>query len=172
MSFPFLVDTEFCQRPQFRPMRNVLRLTLLLTISTFAFGQNQSSLFVWAGDDAGKSSDFLAVIDADAASAHYGQVTASVAVPGPSGTPHHTELEMPEGGYLLANAFEAGRTTLFDLREPQHPAVVASFGDLDGLLFGEVLGVADGRDGGVEVAFYFVADVLLALLVFFSELAD
>lgn len=115
-------------------MRNLFGLTLLLTLSSLGFAQNHSSLFVWAGDDAAKSSDFLAVIDADPASAHYGQVTASVAVPGPSGRPHHTELEMPEGGYLLANAFEAGRTTLFDLREPQHPAVVTSFGDLDGYM--------------------------------------
>src|SRR5436309_14645548 len=115
-------------------MHKCFRLTLLLAISTFGYAQTHSSLFVWAGDDASKSSDFLAVIDADPASAHYGHVTASVAVPGPSGTPHHTEFEMPAGGYLLANAFEAGSTTVFDLREPQHPAVVASFGDVGGYM--------------------------------------
>ena len=71
-------------------------------------------------------------VDADASSPHYGQVVASVAVPGPSGTPHHTELEMPEGDFLLANAFESGRTMLFDLRDPLHPLLVTSFGDLDG----------------------------------------
>jgi len=96
--------------------------------------QNHSYLFVWAGDDAKNSSDFLAVIDADSTSPRYGQAVASVAVPGATGTPHHTELEMPAGGYLLANAFESGRTTLFDLREPLRPSVVTSFGDFDGYM--------------------------------------
>jgi hypothetical protein len=77
---------------------------------------------------------FLAVLDADASSPHYGQAVASVAVPGPGGTPHHTELEMPEGGFLLANAFESGRSMLFDLRQPQHPSPITSFGDLDGYM--------------------------------------
>ena len=59
-----------------------------------------------------KSTDFLAVLDADSTSPRYGQacVYASVIVPGPSGTPHHTELEMPEDGFLLANACESRRT--------------------------------------------------------------
>ncbi len=93
-----------------------------------------SFLFVWAGDDAQKGSDFLAVIDADPVSPHYGQVVTSLPVPGPTGTPHHTELEMPPGGSLLANAFESGRTFLFDLRQPTKPALVTSFGDLDGYM--------------------------------------
>lgn len=105
-----------------------------MLVSTFIYAQSRSSLFVWAGDDAAKSSDFLAVLDADPASAHYGQAIASVAVPGPSGTPHHTELEMPEGGFLLANAFESGRTMLFDLKDPQKPSLVTSFGDMDGYM--------------------------------------
>jgi hypothetical protein len=92
---------------------------------------HHSFLFVWAGDDAQKGSDFLAVIDADPSSQNYGRVVTSLAVPGPTGTPHHTELEMPAGGFLLANAFESGRTFLFDLRHAAKPALVTSFGDLD-----------------------------------------
>jgi hypothetical protein len=38
---------------------------------------------------------------------------------------------MPDDGFLLADALESGRTMLFDLREPQHPSLVTSFGDLD-----------------------------------------
>ncbi len=49
----------------------------------------------------------------------------------------------------------------------QHVAV-----DLDGLLLVEVLGVADRRDGGVQVSGDFVADMFLALLIFFEGLAD
>jgi len=111
-----------------------MRFMLLLLCAATGFAQPGSYLFVWAGDDAKKASDFLAVLDADAASPTYGQAVASVAVPGPTGTPHHTELEMPEGGFLLANAFESGRTMLFDLRDPRHPLLAASFGDLDGYM--------------------------------------
>lgn len=115
-------------------MRNLCGFIVLLLCAAGGYALSNSYLFIWAGDDAKKSSDFLAVLDADASSAHYGKVVASVAVPGPSGTPHHTELEMPAGGFLLANAFESGRTMLFDLRQPQHPSLVTSFGDLDGYM--------------------------------------
>jgi len=115
-------------------MRNLFRVVVLILCVARGYGQSNSYLFVWAGDDAKKSGDFLAVIDADSKSAHYGQAVASVAVPGPTGTPHHTEAAMPGDGFLLANAFESGRTMLFDLREPLHPSLVTSFGDLDGYM--------------------------------------
>jgi hypothetical protein len=41
---------------------------------------------------------------------------------------------MPAAGFLFANAFESGSTTVFDLREPAHPSVVTTFGDLDGYM--------------------------------------
>jgi len=115
-------------------MRNLFRVVVLILCVARGYGQSNSYLFVWAGDDAKKSGDFLAVIDADSKSAHYGQAAASVAVPGPTGTPHHTEAAMPGDGFLLANAFESGRTMLFDLREPLHPSLVTSFGDLNGYM--------------------------------------
>ena len=115
-------------------MRNLCCFVFLILSAISGYAQSDSYLFAWSGDDAKKSSDFLAVIDADAKSQHYGQVVASVVVPGPYGKPHHTELEMPEGGFLLANAFESGETMLFDLRQPLHPALVTSFGDLDGYM--------------------------------------
>jgi hypothetical protein len=115
-------------------MRNLCYFLLLLFCAIRGYAQSHSYLFVWAGDDTKQSSDFLAVLDADSNSAHYGQVVASAAVPGPSGRPHHTELEMPADGFLLANAFESGRTVLFDLREPLHPSLVTSFGDLEGYM--------------------------------------
>src|SRR5258708_19056266 len=117
-----------------RAMRNLYCFVLSLLWAASACAQNHAYLFAWAGDDAKTSSDFLAVLDADPGSPHYGQAVASVAVPGPSGTPHHTELEMPEGGFLLANAFESGRSILFDVRDPLHPALTTSFGDLEGYM--------------------------------------
>lgn len=104
----------------------------LLSIRASGATDNHSYLFVWAGDDSAKSSDFLAVIDADPKSSRYGEAVASVAVPGRSGKPHHTELTMPADGFLLANAFESGRTIVFDLRDPLHPAFVMAFGDRNG----------------------------------------
>jgi hypothetical protein len=115
------------------PMRKVL-FSLLLLLWSAAYAQNDRYLFVWSGDDAKKSSDFLAVIDSDPKSKSYGQIVASVAAPGSYGRPHHTELEMPAGGFLLANAFESGQTMLFDLRDPLHPSLATSFGDLDGYM--------------------------------------
>jgi len=115
-------------------MRELCCLLLFLFGVASANPQTNSYLFVWAGDDAKKSQDFLAVIDADSKSPHYGETVASVAVPGATGTPHHTELEMPESGLLLANAFESGRSNVFDLRNPDHPSLATSFGDLDGYM--------------------------------------
>jgi hypothetical protein len=114
-------------------MRKGFVLAVILVFASMACAQKDGAyLFVWAGDDSQKERDFLVVLDADASSPHYGRAVASVAVPGPPGTPHHTELVMPAGGYLLADAFESGRTTLFDLRDPLKPRVVTSYADLDG----------------------------------------
>jgi hypothetical protein len=114
-------------------MRRALLTTLL--IAAGACGRARSPdqyLFVWAGDSAAKSSDFLAVIDASPSSPKYGSVLTSLPT-GEAGThPHHTEAEMPANGHLLANGFHAGRSWLFDLTEPRRPKVVTSFGDLAG----------------------------------------
>jgi hypothetical protein len=45
---------------------------------------------------------------------------------------HHTEYWMPESGLLFANDHAAGRTVVMDLRDPLHPKVNASFGELAG----------------------------------------
>ena len=116
-------------------MRQILLVLFALVAFSFsadAFAQKNSYIFVWGGDDSQKSSDFLAVVDADAQSPDYGKVVASVAVPGAPGQPHHTEAEMPAGGFLLADAFESGHTSLFDLRKPLQPRLVTTFGGLHG----------------------------------------
>ena len=89
-------------------------------------------LFVWAGDSAEKASDFLAVIDADPASAKYGSIVAALPTGAVGTHPHHTEAEMPANGHLLANGFHAGRTWLFDLAEPTHPKILTEFGNRAG----------------------------------------
>jgi len=91
-----------------------------------------SYVFVWAGDRDAKSSDFLGVIDGDPSSPHYGQVVASVGTGLVGGDPHHTEGQMPFNDHLLANAFAAGMTYVFDLSKPLRPRIIRSFGDLGG----------------------------------------
>jgi hypothetical protein len=89
-------------------------------------------LFAWAGDVAQRGNDFLAVIDADPASVSYGQLVATAMTDQQTGQVHHTEYTMPAGGLLFANDHVANRTFVFDVRDPLHPKVTASFKDLGG----------------------------------------
>ena len=83
-------------------------------------------LFVWSGDLDSSDSDFLSVIDADAASATYGAIVATLPV-GLSGRAHHSEHVMPEGGRLFVNAFGAGASWVVNLTDPRAPFIEASF---------------------------------------------
>jgi hypothetical protein len=89
-------------------------------------------LFAWAGDTAGHGEDFIAVIDAAPHSPGYGKVVASASSGIRTRQVHHTEYWMPAGGLLFANDHKAGKTVVFDLRDPLHPHVHATFGDLRG----------------------------------------
>jgi hypothetical protein len=91
-------------------------------------------LFVWAGDAAGQQTDFLAVIDASPSSPRYGQLLTTIATDQPTKLVHHTEYVMPAGGILFANDHNAGRTFLFDLRDPMHPRIAGSFTDVAGYM--------------------------------------
>jgi len=84
-------------------------------------------LFVWASDVTAKKADFLAVIDADPNSPHYAEVVATAPTDVANAYAHHVEHQMPEGGMLFANAFGAGKSFVFDLRDPLHPKVAAEF---------------------------------------------
>jgi len=91
-------------------------------------------LFAWTGDAAHKGNDFLAVIDADPASKSYGQLMTTLATDQQTMRVHHTEYVMPASGMLFANDHEAGRTFIFDLRDPLHPKTVTSFTDMAGYM--------------------------------------
>jgi hypothetical protein len=119
-----------------------------------------SYLFVWAGDSAMKASDFLAVIDANAASPRYGSVVASVPT-GTAGThPHHTEAELSDNGHLLANGFATGQTWLFDVSDALHPKILTQFGEVGGLSHPHTY-VRLGN-GHVLATFQYAADSLAA----------
>lgn len=91
-------------------------------------------MFVWAGDRAHVGNDFLAVIDADPASAGYGHLLTTLATDQQTVRVHHTEYTMPAGGMLFANDHDAGRTFIFDLRDALHPKIVTSFTDMGGFM--------------------------------------
>jgi len=86
-------------------------------------------LFVWAGAEEEGDSDFLAVIDADATSATYAEIVASVPV-GIRGMAHHSEHVMPRGDTLFVNAFHAGASFLIDLSNPLVPKVAGEFREM------------------------------------------
>jgi hypothetical protein len=91
-------------------------------------------LFAWTGDSALKGNDFLAVIDADPSSASYGRLVTTLATDQPTMRVHHTEYTMPASGMLFANDHDAGRTFIFDVRDPLRPKIETSFTDLAGYM--------------------------------------
>ena len=91
-------------------------------------------LFVWAGDAAKQGNDFLAVIDADPGSPSYGQLVTTVVTDQQTMRVHHTEYTMPASGMLFANDHDAGRTFIFDVRDPLHPKIVTTFTDMAGYM--------------------------------------
>ena len=92
-------------------------------------------IFVWSGDAAHKSSDFLAVLDTERSSPTYGRIVTTLPV-GVSGImPHHTEYEFPDNNLLFANGWVGNRTFVFDLNEPLKPRVVTQFRERNGYTF-------------------------------------
>lgn len=90
-------------------------------------GKPAQYLYAWTGDADEKDSDFLAVIDADPASASYGKVVATA----PTGTkatmPHHIEYETPPGTTLFANGWKASHSFVLDIADPLKPRVAGDF---------------------------------------------
>ena len=91
-------------------------------------------LFAWTGDEKQEGNDFLAVIDADPASATYGKLVASAGTDQKTVRIHHTEYVMPASGMLFANDHDVGRTFIFDVNDPLHPKVATSFTDMAGYM--------------------------------------
>ena len=117
-------------------LRILIIVVLFIPILFGVTAQGQNSrriasspyLFIWAGDDDRKQSDFLAVIDVRPNSKRYGQIVTTLPIGVSNTVPHHTEHEMPAGGILFANGFGAGQTFRFDLSSPTKPHLLDSFG--------------------------------------------
>ena len=122
------------------PRLSIVLVLLCCCVSVPSLAEEQKStaaghyLFVWAGDYALQGNDFLAVIDADPASASYGRLMTTLATDQKTVRVHHTEYTMPESAMLFANDHDAGRTFIFDVREPLQPKIVTSFTDMAGYM--------------------------------------
>ena len=123
-----------------------------------ADSQGSPYLFVWAGDEARKSSDFLTVIDARPSSPSYGRIVRTLPVGITGSMPHHSEYEFPRGNLLFANGWVAGHTFIFDLSQPLQPRIAAQFQDRAGYSFphsfvrlsnGNVLATFQSHDGAL-----------------------
>jgi len=89
-------------------MRSLCVLIVALCATSFSLRSQeqktkapQDYLFAWVGDEARKGNDFLAVIDADPASASYGRLVTTVATDQQTMQVHHTEYAMPSSGMPL-----------------------------------------------------------------------
>src|SRR5207244_4665894 len=91
------------------------------------------SLFVWAGDQARTKPDFLAVIDFDEHSRHYGKAITTVPLPNPGATgnePHHVGLSADGRvlacGGLLSVLKGQKEIFFFDVSDPAAPRFITS----------------------------------------------
>ncbi len=91
-------------------------------------------LYLWTASADSTQPDFLAVLDVDPRHARYGDLVATVAVPGRKNGPHHSEHEMPADGRLFVNGFESGQSFIFDTHDPAHPRLDGQFGDVRGMM--------------------------------------
>lgn len=90
--------------------------------------------YVWAGGMDSTVADMLLVVDADSASATYGQVVGSVASGTGKGMPHHIERRVSADGRLMANTWGSNTSWLFDLSTPRAPTVHASVKGAGGVI--------------------------------------
>jgi selenium-binding protein 1 len=95
--------------------------------------QPPKTLYVWAGDQARVAPDFLAVVDFDEDSPHYGRVIRTVPVPGPGSSgnePHHCHLSADKNilacGGLLALLKGQNSIFFFDVSKARHPRFLFS----------------------------------------------
>lgn len=96
-------------------------------------GCGEKTLYIWAGDQARVRPDFLAVVDFNEHSRHYGQVIRTVPLPGPGNIgnePHHCHLSEDKkilacGGLLSLLSGQNG-IFFFDVSKPRRPRFLFS----------------------------------------------
>jgi selenium-binding protein 1 len=98
-----------------------------------AHGREPTTLYVWASDQAHAAPDFLAVIDFDRHSSHYGEVLRTVPIPPPGNIgnePHHCHTSADQRilacGGLLSVLKGQNDIFFFDITSARHPKFLFS----------------------------------------------
>ena len=88
----------------------------------------------------------------------YGEVLATAPVGEKALYPHHTEERLGPSGMFFASGFAAGRTFLFDLRDPLKPSVATRFGNVGELDLSFLHGFVRLPNGHVVATFQGLGD--------------
>ena len=94
-------------------------------------------LYLWASSVDSSGPDFLAVYDVRrpaSATARYGRLVTTLAVPGRGRRTHHTEHTLAADRQLFANDFGSGESYVFDLTRPAAPRLVTHFEQVGALM--------------------------------------
>jgi hypothetical protein len=93
-------------------------------------------LYLWTSSADSSESDFLAVYDLRSRSSaeRYGDLVATVPVPGRGNRTHHTEHELAADRRLFANGYGSGQSFIFDLTNPSAPRLAKQFGGVGALM--------------------------------------
>jgi selenium-binding protein 1 len=114
-------------------------------------GKKENVLYVWASDQAHKAPDFLAVVDFNEDSAHYGQVINTVPLPPPGNIgnePHHCHLSTDKkvlacGGLLSVLKGQNG-IFFFDVSDARHPRFLLSTRAVESSITDDFLPLPEG----------------------------
>ena len=111
----------------------------------------EKTLYIWAGDQAHKASDFLAVIDFDEESADYGKVIKTVPLPPPGNIgneAHHCHLNSTGNllgcGGLLSVLKGQNGIFFFDVSEARNPRFLFSAKAVESAITDDFLPTEDG----------------------------
>lgn len=111
----------------------------------------ERNLFVWAGDQARRSPDFLAVVDFDPTSPRYGKVITTVPLPEPGASgnePHHVGLSADENilacGGLLSVLKGQSEIFFFDVSDPANPRYLSAADPPQSAITDEFYALKDG----------------------------
>ena len=111
----------------------------------------ESLIYAWMFDAKREVPNFLAVIDADAASENYGNILKTVAAGEIRGDAHHTNFTLPYSGKLFANDFMGNGSFIFDTTDPLSPVLAGSFENIGDYSFAHTF--AELPNGNMLAAF-------------------
>jgi hypothetical protein len=118
-----------------RAQRGISVLAALLTLACAETpAPTPDVIYVWSGAMDSTQRDALVVLDADSLSPSYGREVGRLALESSGGMPHHIEPLVSADQSLIANAWAAGTSYVFDVVDPLRPIVRATLTTAGGTL--------------------------------------